>query len=424
MPQPSRHASSAVEPLEGLVRAGFERRLDKVSRAPIALALSGGGDSIALLHFAAAWAAEHGRPLLALTVDHGLNCDSAVWTGEAGEAARAVGAAWRALAWTGPKPASGLPAAARAARHRLLADAAREAGASVLLTGHTGDDLLEGDLIRAETPQLGRMSDWDPSPAWPEGRRVFLCRPLLGLRRANLRAWLHTRAISWLDDPANEDERYARARARLRLSSSPVPTGEGEHADAWWRRHGAALAPPTAGGGPLPPLRRGRQNGLIDLPRSADARTLSAALLCAAGTTTPPRGEALHNLLARLQAGEDFTATLVGARLVAEAETVLIGRDPGRQGLPTVHTAPGQRLVWDGRFELVAEAGAVVPLAGRLAQLSPQDRAEIAVLPAWARPTVPAYVHLDGRVALARGTPLGPVRLRAALGQIGHESDI
>ena len=75
----------------------LDRRLDPGSSAPLALGLSGGGDSLALLLLVAPWARVHGRPLLALTVDHGLHPDSPRWTAFAGEAARRAGADWRAL---------------------------------------------------------------------------------------------------------------------------------------------------------------------------------------------------------------------------------------------------------------------------------------------------------------------------------------
>jgi tRNA(Ile)-lysidine synthase len=75
--------------------------------------------------------------VVSLTVDHQLQPASAAWTADAVAKARALGAEARALAWTGDKPATGLSAAARAARHALLADAARAAGARVLLLGHT-----------------------------------------------------------------------------------------------------------------------------------------------------------------------------------------------------------------------------------------------------------------------------------------------
>src|ERR1700744_3142797 len=103
----------------------LDLRLERGTDRPLPLAPSGGSDSTALLVRAAGWARENGRRLLALTVDHGLNRDSVRWTAEAGDVARRLGVDWRALAWEGPKPSAGLPAAARRARHALLAEAAR-----------------------------------------------------------------------------------------------------------------------------------------------------------------------------------------------------------------------------------------------------------------------------------------------------------
>ncbi|PZQ35988.1 MAG: tRNA(Ile)-lysidine synthetase, partial [Phenylobacterium zucineum] len=123
-------------------RAALDRRLDRRSTAPIAVGFSGGGDSLFLLKAVLDWAGD--RPVLALVVDHRLQPDSARWTADAVAKARALGAAATALAWTGDKPSTGLPAAARRARHALLATAAREAGAKVLLLGHTASDLAEG----------------------------------------------------------------------------------------------------------------------------------------------------------------------------------------------------------------------------------------------------------------------------------------
>ncbi|MFN4297645.1 MAG: ATP-binding protein, partial [Brevundimonas sp.] len=77
--------------------AALEARLSLDTDRPVALALSGGGDSMALLHLAADWCGRRGRPLLALTVDHRLHPDSGAWTAFAGEAARALGADWRSL---------------------------------------------------------------------------------------------------------------------------------------------------------------------------------------------------------------------------------------------------------------------------------------------------------------------------------------
>ncbi|MEC7798355.1 MAG: ATP-binding protein, partial [Pseudomonadota bacterium] len=99
--------------LQSRLFARLDDRLTVDDDRPVALALSGGGDSIALMRLTAAWAQTRGRPVLALTVDHGLNPDSPAWTRFAGEAAQAAGCAWRGLVWTGDKPVAGLTAAAR-----------------------------------------------------------------------------------------------------------------------------------------------------------------------------------------------------------------------------------------------------------------------------------------------------------------------
>lgn len=364
----------------------LDRRLDPDSRAPIAVALSGGGDSVALLRLTVVWARAHGRPVLALTVDHGLHRASAEWTADSGELAGALGCDWRPLRWEVSKPATGLPAAARQARHALLAEAARDAGARAILTGHTADDVLEGELMRAaDAPTLGRLREWSPSPAWPDGRGVFLLRPLLGVRRAELRAWLTAQGASWIDDPANSDPRYARARARARLASG-----------------GELLAP----------------DGGLTLPSAtSDAARFSAALLCAAGTTRPPRAEQLARLLDRLKAGERFTANLAGARIEKGGGEALITREPGergRGGLAPLALPLGKPVIWDGRFELIADGHglSVAPLAGLAARLPPAERAALAAVPPAARAALPAIVDGAGDVRLPRPYGAAPVEAR------------
>src|SRR6185437_7502352 len=130
-------AAPAEAWLEQRVGQILDRRLRRDLPQPLAVALSGGGDSLALLLIAARWAKAAGRELVVLTVDHGLQAKSADWTRACAATAQRLGLPFRGLVWTGEKPATGLPAAARAARHALLADAARASGARVILMGHT-----------------------------------------------------------------------------------------------------------------------------------------------------------------------------------------------------------------------------------------------------------------------------------------------
>lgn len=398
------------------IHAILDRRLDRNATAPLAVGFSGGGDSLFLLKAVVDWAGQ--RPVLALVVDHQLQPNSARWTAEAVAKARALGAAAKALAWTGDKPSTGVPAAARRARHALLAAAAREAGAKVLLLGHTASDLAEGAAMRAEGSTVSDPREWAPSPVWPEGRGVFLLRPLLGLTRDEIRRALAAEGETWLDDPANEDLRYARARAR---ASGVVEVAADE---AVSRR---------------PPAFEVDRAGTIRLSRDVAAAHLAAALLCAAGTERPPRGERLARLAQRLRSGEIFTATLSGARIEADAE-VMVCRDAGeiaRGGLGPLDLAAGQTSVWDGRWEIAAGAEplTVSALKGEASRLSPSQRATLSTLAAPVRPGLPLIMRpgavpycpaLDGpdlaAEGRARARPLVLDRFKAAIGLIDQES--
>ena len=308
------------------VETALERRLDHASAAPLVVALSGGGDSLALLHLSLDWAREAGRPVLALTVDHQLNPDSGRWTAEAGARARSLGAAWRALAWDGAKPATGLPAAARKARHALLAAAAREAGARVVLMGHTADDIAESEIMRAvDVPGLGRLREWTPSPVWPEGRGIFLLRPLLGVRREALRDYLRELGETWLDDPANDDLRFARVRARRVLTCN----GCGQSVE---RGFGAGTSAAIEVAGIV------FDSAVATAPRSLPSSALAALLLCVSGTDRPPRGAGLNRLQAMIAAGE--TATLCGCRIEARGDLIHVARATPRRGQLVRSTEP------------------------------------------------------------------------------------
>ena len=386
----------------------FDRRLDPASPAPIAIGFSGGGDSLALLLAARAWAARTGRRLLALTVDHGLNPQSGRWTVEAGALAACLGVRFRALGWQGDKPLTGLPAAARRARHALMADAARAAGASVLLLGHTLDDVKEAVWMRARGSSVGAPRQWAPSPVWPEGRGVFLLRPLLGLGRAELRDLLAPSGLAWVEDPANDDSRFLRARAR-----QSVPTG-------------APRAEPTE---TVPPFQVDA-GGAVLLPGQTGRRLLAMACVSAGGGERLPRGRHLDALLERLAAGERFAATLAGARIVA-ADDVRVIRDLGRSGGASEPLPRGRAVVWDGRFEILAHRPGLVvrPLGGVMSRLEKASRLRLRAFPSLVRPTLPAITDADGNVTcpiLAQGawssarTLVGD-RLEAACGRIARE---
>ena len=192
---------------------------------PWAIAVSGGPDSTALMHLAAAHCRMHGHPTpWVFTVDHGLRTTSAAEAVTVAEAARSLGHAHRTLHWTGAKPDHGIQQAARKARYGLMGEACAHAGMASLLTGHTRDDQIETIQMRAARGSGSLGLAGMPAQADLPGFPVRLVRPLLALPKSDLLTWLDGQSISCVTDPSNADPRFDRARLRQHpMSELPAP---------------------------------------------------------------------------------------------------------------------------------------------------------------------------------------------------------
>src|SRR6266481_8543833 len=190
----------------------------------IILAVSGGPDSIALMWLAARWrrTLARGPRLIAVTVDHGLRAEAKAEARDVKRLARALDLPHRTLRWTGAKPKTGLPAAARSARYHLLAQAARQSHATHILTAHTRDDQAETLLMRllrgsgiAGLAAMARESERDG---------LLLARPFLDLSKARLIATLKKARVGFAEDPTNRDTSFTRPRLRTLM---PILAAEG-----------------------------------------------------------------------------------------------------------------------------------------------------------------------------------------------------
>ena len=293
----------------------------------IAVAVSGGPDSLALLLLASR---AFGSRVCALTVDHGLRAEASAEA--AGVAAICVdlGIEHATLRWQGDKPSANLQAAARVARYRLMADWCRARDVAWLATAHHADDQAETLLLRlARGAGLGGLAG--VRAARPLGSGVTLLRPLLSERRAALVALVRDHGLTPVDDPSNVDLRFDRTRARAllaatdwldadRLAASAAHLADAEAALAWaaeraWR--GRAIV--ADGSVTL---------DAVGLPRELARRLLIRAI----ATLSPdaePRGPDIDRLLAKLSAGG--TATLAGVKARGGAMWRLepeLGRSP------------------------------------------------------------------------------------------------
>jgi tRNA(Ile)-lysidine synthase len=328
---------------------------------PIAVAVSGGADSMALLHLTSRWLRTRPQPqdLLALTVDHGLRDGSRAEAQQVGAWCRSLGGKHQILTWRGDKPQSDIQAAARRARYSLMGEYCQELGIRSLLLGHQFDDQAETFLLR-----LGRGSGVDGLAAMAsvvQWNGVRFLRPLLGFSRQRLQATLAARELPWLDDPSNENLRFARVRARRilpELENAGISTARIVATAQRMRRVRAALEQATAqlirdavrwdaaGFAAL------NLHPVFDAPEEIGLRTLARILMQVGGQEYPPRLLYLERLWAWLQTGPGTGGrTLAGCRIIPRKGQILFVREPAAIG-PDISLSPGEGALWDNRFRV------------------------------------------------------------------------
>jgi len=380
-------------------------------RPHLAVAVSGGPDSLALTLLAAAWAAARGGHVVGLTVDHRLRPDSAAEAAQVGQWLAAHGIDHRILVREGGRPSADIQAAARAARHDLLGRACAEAGILHLLLAHHREDQAETLLLR-----LGRGSGLDGLAAMAPQRPTRwgqLLRPLLDVPRARLRATLIERGQSWVEDPSNADPAYARVRVR---QLSPILAAEGlspARLAATAARLGRAraslereVARAAARLVDLHPAGFAwlAADGFAALSEEVALRLLARLLAVVGGEPLPPRLERLERLAAALVANAVTGVTLAGCRIVAEENGGWVFcREPARVAAP-VALSPGAEAVWDRRF--VVRLAPSAPSGLRLGALGASpgrdlaERARRLAIPPCARATIPALRDHQGVFAV------------------------
>lgn len=333
-------------------------RLDRIAPdGALGVAVSGGGDSTALLVAAKDWASARRRDLFVATVDHGLRAEAAAEARAVEKLAQDLGLSHVTL--TAPRLRPGnVNARARDARHGLLAGWARAEGLAAILLGHTLDDQAETVLMR-----LGRGSGVDGLSAMEEVSRrlgVHWLRPLLGLRRADLRRWLAARGIGWIDDPTNEDPAHQRVRLRHVLGALEEAGVAREMIAASAARLRAQrrvldavtaeLAARALTTGPGGEIMIDRQLLAAADPEIA-GRLVAASIRAITAADYAPRGAPLAAMVARLCACPPRGATLGGVLArPARGGRVLLCREPAAVA-PEVALGP-QGSTWDARWQM------------------------------------------------------------------------
>ncbi len=400
---------TADAPISGREFAELMARLGPFESKPaVAVACSGGADSMALTGLMHDWSQANGGTLTALIVDHAIRPESAA------EARMVSG--WLAtrnidhevLVWRGATFDSGLQAAARTARYALLSNWCEARACLHLAVAHHQEDQAETVLLR-----LARGSGVDGLSAMApvtETRTLRIIRPLLSVSRARLRRTLEVQQLAHVEDPSNRSDRFARVRMRM---LGPVLDSEGmtprrlaataanmararESLDAASTKLLARSAIlHDAGYAILQP------DLLATAPRETGLRALASVLSCIGGAGYPPRFERLERLYdligdIPLRGGR----TLAGCRVLGRKTGVLICREVAAIREPLLR-ASGE-IFWDNRFRMRFPDGGkaeIQPLgrAGWLDIVSVMPELKKARIPAAVRPSLPAICR-NGQV--------------------------
>jgi len=414
--------SGAFDPSMPLDDSVFEKIMADLgpfeNQPHVAVAVSGGADSLCLALLAGRWAAARGGQLSALSVDHGLRPESKAEVAQVGAWMRPKGIDHYGLVWLGAKPAPGVQAAARDARYRLMGDWCRKAGVLHLLLAHTEDDQAETFLLR-----LGSGSGCEGLAAMAAVREtpdVRLLRPLLDIPKATLRATLVACGQDWIEDPSNRDQAFARVRVRRVMRDGGLEAAALARSARRFGRARQALETSVAQA--LARSTRLHPSGfavlkpeeIFSMPDEIGLGALGRVLAAVGGNSFPPRLEKLerlHRELVSAAAGaHGFPGrTLGGCRVMTGT-----GRHRGKlvicreaRGLPEpVPVEAGRQLLWDRRFQIrFKDFDAVAGGRPRLEALGQQGWLEIigqcpekhdSEIPAPVRPALPALFDEKG----------------------------
>ena len=385
----------------------------------IAVAVSGGGDSVALTLLMDEWAKRRGGEIYALTVDHGLRPGSRAEADALHEKLKKRGIRHDILTWAGDKPLANIQERARDARYALLTGACGKQNLTVLAVAHNMEDQIETFWMRlSKGSGLDGLAGMAPSRMMED---IRLIRPLLGFSRADLRQVCRDFGEEWLEDPSNANPQFLRVKLRqfedllafegltpARLAQTMQKFEEARAALQYFSDRAAEnmLDFQEAGFATL------NLEPWKELPADIQRRILSTALMSIAPRDYPPGFEALDQARAEISVADFAGRTLCGCDIFpAKAGTVVICREAASAA---PRTAIGADLIWDGfqvswhRRESSALSGFEIGILGEEGLATLRQKADIKSplfmrlesLPFKARKTLPALWKGQNLVAV------------------------
>lgn len=333
------------------------RQFAPFERAPhIAVATSGGADSMALVLLVDEWTRHRDGRVTALIVDHDLRAESAHEAAMVSRQLSELGIESEVLRWHHDNNQSAVQERARAGRYEVMEQWCRDHAVLHLATAHHAVDQAETMLMR-----LQRGSGPDGLAGIPSTRELTWCRiirPLLETPKDALINHLHCRGIPWVEDASNFNPKFERSRVRELIRSEAIDV-DGyarsaarydrlrEAADitaAKWMAVNAQLS--KFGFLELDCAR------LFDAPEDIRLRVLSRVATVIGGKAYPPAIASTERLAHSLRNGR--STTLSGAIFRLNKDRILVCREA--RNLPPTTQISHNAEKWDGRFQIANQS--------------------------------------------------------------------
>lgn len=202
--------------LQDALQQTLQPYIKHLKQSGLAVGVSGGADSMALVLAASMWAKHRGIKILAVHVDHKLRATSTHEAKQVKAWLEQRGIAVVIKTWRGQKPITGVSATARDARYRLLTATCKAHGIQHMVLAHHLEDQAETVLLR-----MARQSGLDGLAGIQTDTTVsgvHVLRPFLGISKQALKAFLQDQKQVWIEDPTNQNPKYTRAKIRQNWS--------------------------------------------------------------------------------------------------------------------------------------------------------------------------------------------------------------
>lgn len=320
----------------------------------LAVAVSGGGDSLALLYLTNSFASKSNIEITAITVDHDLRAESAKEAEYVGQLSKNLGIKHVILKWERDNNVRVMHADSRKARYSLMTDYCINHGIGIILTAHHADDKIESFFIR-----LSRASGlFGLSPAESNiYKNIRILRPLSKIYKKDLVSYIDSLGIKYFDDPSNYDTKYQRSNIRKWIELMP----EALSPDLFKTRILQSLDHIKESAGYMSDLFKKELEERARIYESGYASyifkqeynyiefmLLSHLITIISGYDFTPRADSVKNLYNRLNSKEEVKSTLHGCVIIKKDDNVFVHRSFGKRS--PVDVVLDKNIKWDNRW--------------------------------------------------------------------------